>query len=305
MALRTINHEVDFCVVGGGLAGLCAAVSAARHGAKVVLMHERPVLGGNCSSEIRMWVSGAHGDNNRETGLLEEILLDNYYRNPDKNYSIWDSILYEKVRFEKNITLLLNCSCMDATMENGRIASVTGWQMTTQQFHKVEAKLFADCSGDSILAPLTGASFREGREARSEYHETIPPEKADSHTMGLSCLLQAVETDQPNRYIPPEWAEKITDRKLVHRMPDMASPMENFWYLELGGMRDTIGDTEEIRDELVALAYGMWDYLKNDPDQAARHQNWQLDWVGMLPGKPPLRWCLYHDRKRCALRRLL
>lgn len=285
MALRTITHEVDFCVVGGGLSGLCAAVSAARHGAKVALMHERPVLGGNCSSEIRMWVSGAHGDNNRETGLLEEILLDNYYRNPDKNYSIWDSILYEKVRFEKNITLLLNCSCMDATMENGRIASVTGWQMTTQQFHKVEAKLFADCSGDSILAPLTGASFREGREARSEYHETIPPEKADSHTMGLSCLLQAVETDQPNRYIPPDWAEKITERKLVHRTPDMASPMENFWYLELGGMRDTIGDTEEIRDELVALAYGMWDYLKNDPDQAARHQNWQLDWVGMLPGK--------------------
>lgn len=83
------------------MAGLCAAVSAARHGARVVLMHERPVLGGNASSEIRMWISGAHGANNRETGLLEEILLENLYRNPEKNYSIWDSILYEKVRFEK------------------------------------------------------------------------------------------------------------------------------------------------------------------------------------------------------------
>ena len=110
MALKTICHSVDFCVIGGGLSGLCAAVSAARHGAKVALMHERPVLGGNCSSEIRMWISGAHGDNNRETGLLEEILLDNHYRNPDKNYSVWDSVLYEKVRFEKNITLLLNLS---------------------------------------------------------------------------------------------------------------------------------------------------------------------------------------------------
>jgi len=285
MALKTISHKVDFCVIGGGLSGLCAAISAARHGAKVALMHERPMLGGNCSSEIRMWVSGAHGDNNRETGLMEEILLENHYRNPDKNYSVWDSVLYEKVRFEKNITLLLNCSCMDAEMQDGRIASVTGWQMTTQQFHKVEATLFADCSGDSILAPLTGASFREGRESKAEYNETIPPDVADSHTMGLSCLLQAIETDEPHPYIAPEWAEKIDESKLIHRKPDMTSPMENFWYLELGGMRDTIGETEEIRDELVALAYGMWDYLKNDPSQKDKHENWQLDWVGMLPGK--------------------
>ena len=285
MALKTILHKVDFCVIGGGLSGMCAAISAARHGAKVALMHERPMLGGNCSSEIRMWVSGAHGDNNRETGLMEEILLENHYRNPDKNYSVWDSVLYEKVRFEENITLLLNCSCMDAEMKDGRIASVTGWQMTTQQFHKVEAGLFADCSGDSILAPLTGASFREGREAKKEFNETIPPDVADSHTMGLSCLLQAVETDEPHPYIAPAWAEKIDESKLIHRTPNMASPMENFWYLELGGMRDTIGETEEIRDELVALAYGMWDYLKNDPAQAAKHENWRLDWVGMLPGK--------------------
>lgn len=285
MALQTILHKVDFCVIGGGLSGMCAAISAARHGAKVALMQERPMLGGNCSSEIRMWIGGAHGDNNRETGLLEEILLENHYRNPDKNYSIWDSILYEKVRFEKNITLLLNCSCMDAEMQDGQIVSVTGWQMTTQQFHKVEATLFADCSGDSILAPLTGASFREGREAKAEFNETIPPDVADKYTMGLSCLLQAVEKDEPHPYVAPAWAEKIDESKLVHRTPNMASPMENFWYLELGGMRDTIGETEEIRDELVALAYGMWDYLKNDPSQKAKHENWELDWVGMLPGK--------------------
>lgn len=285
MALQTIVHKVDLCVIGGGLSGMCAAISAARHGSKVALMHERPVLGGNSSSEIRVWVSGAHGDNNRETGLIEEILLENHYRNPDKNYSVWDSILYEKVRFEKNITLLLNCSCMNAQMLDGRIACVIGWQMTTQQFHKVEAELFADCSGDSILAPLTGASFCEGREAKAQHHETIQPDEADNHTMGLSCLLQAIETGEPHPYIAPEWAEKIDESKLVHRMPDLSSPMENFWYLELGGMRNTIGETEEIRDELVALAYGMWDYLKNNPAQKDRHENWRLDWVGMMPGK--------------------
>ena len=88
MPLQTIVHQTDLCVIGGGLAGLCAAVAAARRGVKVVLMHERPVLGGNASSEIRMWVCGAHGLGNRETGLLEEIMMDNQYRNPDKNYSI-------------------------------------------------------------------------------------------------------------------------------------------------------------------------------------------------------------------------
>ena len=109
----------DLCVVGGGMAGICAAISAAREGAKVALIHERPVLGGNASSEIRIWISGAHGRDNRETGILEEIMLENLYRNPTKNYCIWDSILYDFVKREKNITLLLNCTCMDAQTDCG------------------------------------------------------------------------------------------------------------------------------------------------------------------------------------------
>ena len=126
--LKKVNHKVDFCVVGGGLAGIAAAISAARHGANVALMQDRPVLGGNASSEIRMWVSGA-GSRVRhlqETGIIEEILLENMYRNPDRNFSIWDSILYEKVRFEPNITLLLNCACCDAETKENHIKSVTG-----------------------------------------------------------------------------------------------------------------------------------------------------------------------------------
>ena len=123
------------------------------------------MLGGNASSEVRMWVCGAHGKNNRETGLLEEIMMDNNYRNPDRNYSIWDGILYEKAVSEKNITLLLNCTCNDCTMDGNSIVQVKGWQMTTQQFHVIKAKYFADCSGDSVLAPLTGAKWRMGRES--------------------------------------------------------------------------------------------------------------------------------------------
>jgi NADPH-dependent 2,4-dienoyl-CoA reductase/sulfur reductase-like enzyme len=186
-----INHKVDFCIVGGGIPGMIAAISAARRGIKVALMHERPVLGGNASSEIRVPVCGAQGINNRETGILEEIMLENSYRNPLSNYSIWDSILYEKVRFEPNITLILNCTCNEIEMDKNRILAVRGWQMTTESWHRVEAKLFSDCSGDSILAALSGAEFRIGRDAQEDFGEDAAPEIADSHTQGNSILINA------------------------------------------------------------------------------------------------------------------
>jgi len=280
--MRNIKHEVDFCVVGGGLAGMCAAIAAARHGLKVLLMQDRPVLGGNASSEIRMWVCGARGENNRETGIIEEISLENLYRNPLGNYSIWDSILWEKVYLEENITLLLNCSCNDVAMEGSTIKAVKGWQLTTQTWHTVEAKLFADCSGDSILAPLTGAEYRHGREARGEFNESIAPEEADEKTMGMSLLIQARETASKQDFIPPPWAYKYTrEEDLPFRDHDVRT--SNFWWIELGGEQHTIYDTEEIRDELLKVAFGVWDHIKNYGDHGA--DNWVLDWVGFLPGK--------------------
>ena len=280
---KEVRHHVDLCVVGGGLAGMFAAISAARNGISVAIMHDRPVFGGNASSEIRMWVGGAQGKNNKETGLLEEISLENLYRNPYKIYSIWDSILYEKVKMESNITMLMNCSCNDAEMNGSRIRSIKGWQLTTQTWHIVEAKHFADCSGDSVLAPLTGAEFRWGREARSEFDEDIAPETEDKMTMGLSCLIQARQTADKRSFIPPAWANKYTKEDLPYRIPDLNKPSENFWYMELGGTQDTIHDAEEIRDELLKVAFGIWDYIKNSGDCDA--ENWELDWVGFLPGK--------------------
>jgi len=281
VTLRTKTHDADFCVVGGGLAGMCAAIAAARHGARVVLMQDRPVLGGNASSEIRMWVCGARGANNRETGIIEEILLENLYRNPLQNYSVWDSILYEKVRFADNITLLLNCTCNDAGMDGNRLRYIKGWQLTTETWHKVNADLFADCSGDGILAPLSGAEFRIGREAAAEFDEDIEPEEADSKTMGMSCLIQARETDRPQTFTPPSWAYTYpTDDDLPYRGHSLSS---NFWWIEVGGDRDSIHDTEELRDELLKIAFGVWDHIKNHGDHGAG--NWVLDWVGFLPGK--------------------
>lgn len=283
--LRTIHHHADFAVVGGGLSGMCAAIEAARHGAKVALVQERPMLGGNASSEIRMWVCGARQRNMLETGILEEIMMENCYRNPDKNYSIWDGILYEIVRCEPNIDLILNCSVHACEMDGGKIASVSGWQMTTQENHVIRARYFADCSGDSILAPLCGAEYRVGREARAEFGESIAPVEGDSCTMGMSCMIQAREEDRPSAFVPPKWAYKFHKEDLPHRIPQMENPSENFWYMELGGEYDSIHDTEKLRDELLKIAYGIWDFVKNDPENREKYANWRLDWMGILPGK--------------------
>ena len=200
------------------MGGLLTAISAARRGAKVALMQDRPVLGGNASSEIRMWICGAgtRVRNLQETGIMEEIALDNMHRNPSRNWSIWDALLYEKVRFEPNIDLILNCACCEARMSGAKIESVTGFQLTTYQRHTVKAKIFADCSGDSILAPLTGASYRVGREAKSEFGEEFGIEKADRRTMGSSLLLQARETDHMVEFAPPSWAYDFPDDEALN-----------------------------------------------------------------------------------------
>ena len=285
MSIETLSYTADFCVIGGGLAGVCAAVAAAREGARVVLMHERPVLGGNASSEIRMWVCGAQGKNSAETGIAEEIFLENLRINPYKNHYVFDALLWNLVKKEPNITLLLNCSCMDAEMKGeSKIFSVTGWQMTTQKFCKVYADNFADCSGDSILAPLTGAEYRFGREAADEFSENVSTKTADKKTMGNSCLIQAHKGTVPVKFTAPDFAKKLTADDLKFRKPNMKSSAENFWYLELGGDRNTIDDAEKVRDELVALAYGMWDYIKNSGEYEDA-ELWQLDFIGFLPGK--------------------
>jgi len=112
--MKQVEHSVDFCVIGAGMAGFCAAISAARRGIKVAIMHDRPVAGGNASSECRMHISGAdrhnHFKNMRETGILEELRMKNLARNPQRSFSVWDTILYEMLRTEENITLLFNCS---------------------------------------------------------------------------------------------------------------------------------------------------------------------------------------------------
>ena len=279
--MRTLEYNVDLCVVGGGMSGLCCAIAAARHGIKVALIQDRAVLGGNASSEIRMWIGGAHGKDNREGGIIEEIFLENFYQNPSLKYPIWDSVLYEKAILEENITLLLNSSCLDATMDKNRIVSVKAWQSNAETFHVVRAKYFADCSGDSILCPLTNAEYMYGREAKAEFGESIPPDVADKKTMGMSCLFQIRETDHKVEFTPPSWAYKYeTDADLPYKDHDRGN---NFWWIEIGGEWDCIHDTDKCRDELLKICYGVWDHMKNRGEHDV--DNWELEWIGFLPGK--------------------
>ncbi|HXK44563.1 MAG TPA: FAD-dependent oxidoreductase, partial [bacterium] len=288
--IKIETHNADICVVGGGMAGICAAISAARNGSRVVLMHDRPVLGGNASSECRVHICGADRHsrikNLRETGILEELRLENLTRNPNRSYSIWDLVLFEKIKAEQNITLVLNCSCFDTEMDGNFIVSISGWQTTTQVIHKVRAKIFIDCSGDAIVAPLTGALYRMGREAKNEFNESYAPDIADSKTMGMSCMFMAKEYDTPQKFQPPSYAyqfdtcDQLPYGKQGHSWFEMG-----YWWIELGGEYHSIYDTEKLRDELLKIVLGVWDHIKNRCPDKHKAKNWALEWLQFLPAK--------------------
>jgi hypothetical protein len=272
--------SADLCVVGGGMAGLIASVAAARNGAKVILVQDRAVLGGNASSEVRMQVCGAHGADAKEGGILEEIMLENLYRNPWMDYTIWDHVLYGKCMEEKNLTVLLNTTVRDVVTKGTAIESVSAWHMQQQCNYEIRARLFADCSGDSVLR-ICGARFRRGRESKDEFGEPQGRPEADGMTMGNSILFQLRQVDRHVPFVPPAWAYKVKEEDFPERpfKPDG----HNFWWMELGGTMDTIADSDKIRDELLKIAYGVWAFIKNHPD--GRGHGWELAWIGSLPGK--------------------
>jgi hypothetical protein len=289
--MRRLTLKTELCVIGGGPAGIACALAAARTGIETVLIQDRPVLGGNCSSEIRVGISGAQSVNypslgikfypeNRETGIVEELQLENLYYNRELKFSYWDHILLFKMKSEPNITLLLNCVCLDALCNKQRIESVTAYQASSETWYILQADYFADCSGDSILAPLTGAAYMMGHESKKQFGENLGKEEADSFVMGMSILLQARETSERKAFIPPPWAYKFTESDLEGKIHTIN---RSFWWIEYGGNRDVIHEGEEIRDELLKIAYGVWDHMKNTGNHGL--ENWELEWIGSIPGR--------------------
>ena len=282
---RIKTYEV--AVIGGGAAGMCAAVAAARNGAKVVLIQDRPVLGGNASSEIRVHLNGVNhlkdGLPERETGIIEEILLHNRFQNPQESFPVWDHVLYDFITREPNIDLYLNTSAMKAEMEGDKIVAVHCWQMTTELYYTYKADLFIDCSGDGLVAATAGALYRTGREASSEFNEKYAPKEADGWQMGSTVLLGSKDMGGPMPFEPPSFTipyvprEPSLKRKIIPFV-------EGFWWVELGSEDDIIAEFEETKHKLMGYAYGVWDYVKNS-GKYPQAENYALDWVCSLPGK--------------------
>lgn len=289
---KQVHLQPDFVVVGGGLSGVCAAISTARSGLQVVLVQDRPVLGGNSSSEVRLWSLGATshmGNNNRwsrEGGLINEILLENLKRNKEGNPLIFDTVLLEKVYEEKNITLLLNTSVYEVSKgKDDEIKSVTGFCSQNNTTYHLEAPLFCDASGDGIVSFLSGASFRMGAEGKEEFDEGFAPNIEDyGELLGHSLYFYSKDVGQPINYTPPSFAIKNAEdlpRIKNYKVGDQGC---NFWWVEYGGRLDTIHDSEDIKFELWKVVYGIWDYIKNS-GKFPESKNLTLEWVGTIPGK--------------------
>ncbi|WP_428656144.1 FAD-dependent oxidoreductase [Runella sp.] len=288
---KSITLNADLAVVGGGLSGLCGAITAARAGIKVVLVTDRPVLGGNSSSEVRLWVLGATshmGNNNRwarEGGVIDELLVENMYRNPDSNPLIFDTILLERVVSEPNITLLLNTSVYDLEKSSpDTISKVYAFCSQNSTQYELVAPLFCDASGDGILGFLSGAAFRMGAESKEEFGEKFAPSKEYGELLGHSLYFYSKDVGKPIKYVAPSFAHDVTQKVPKFRTFNSQEFGCKLWWIEYGGRLDTVHDTETIKWELWKVIYGVWNYIKNSgnfPEAA----NLTLEWVGHIPGK--------------------
>nr|WP_044304054.1 FAD-dependent oxidoreductase [Rhodopirellula sallentina] len=287
----TRSISTDLVVVGGGMAGTCCAITAARAGIQVVLIQDRPVLGGNASSEVRLWILGATshmGNNNRwarEGGVIDEILVENQYRNPEGNPLIFDTILLEKVVEEPNITLLLNTAVFEASKhDSDSIEAVRAFCSQNSTMYDVRAPLFCDASGDGILGFMAGAAFRMGAESRDEFGEGFAPAQEYGELLGHSMYFYTKDVGKSVRFVPPSYALKDITKIPRWRSFNAKEHGCQLWWIEYGGRLDTVHQTEQIKWELWKVIYGVWDHIKNS-GQFPEAENLTLEWVGQIPGK--------------------
>ena len=293
----------DFAVIGGGVAGTCAAIAAARAGLKTVIIQDRPMFGGNSSSEIRVSPLGSAGYScwTRETGIIEELLLTERARNHDDvndgmANTHYDLVLYEAVKKEPNISMFLNTTiravdtetCPDHPSER-RIVAVRGSQLASEKEFIFKASHFADCTGDATVGALAGADFRRGREGRAEFNEPLAPEIADSQTMGSTLTMRARDVGKPVEFIAPDWiyVYKTTEEIGLHREPNKFNRVDygGYWWIEVGTPYNQIDENQTIKEELFKHVLGVWNYVKNYSPTKQEAKNYALEWIGQVPGK--------------------
>ncbi|AUS05495.1 FAD-dependent oxidoreductase [Pseudotamlana carrageenivorans] len=281
---QTVSYDV--AVVGGGAAGICAAVASARNGSKTVLIQDRPVLGGNASSEMRVHLNGVNdinGKAERETGIIEELLIHNRFENEQESYPVFDHVMYDFVVREPNLTLMVNTQAVEAIMDGNKIKAAKCWQSTTETMYTIHAPIFIDCSGDGLLGASAGAEYRTGREGKAEFNESYAPDEPDGWQMGVTLIMEAKDMGRPMAYTPPSYAIKYTHEG-AHPRRHFKWYKDGIWWIEIGSEGDIIADAEINRHKLMGYLHGVWDYIKNSgnfPDS----ENLALSWVGSLPAR--------------------
>ena len=275
----TSAGKYDFVVIGGGMAGVCSAISAARLGLKVALIQDRPVLGGNNSSEVRVHLGGRiRVEPYPNIGNLVNEIGPKKHGNaqPEANYE--DDKKLNAVLTEKNISLFLNFRANGVKMKNGNIESVQAENIETGIKKTFKAPLFADCTGDATIGYLAGAKFMMGRESKSEYNEKRAPEVADSMTMGSSVQWYADSVPGKSEFPDIGWGVEWSEQKL-------SCITRGDWDWETGMNKNQITDIEHIRDYGMLVVYSNWSYLKNHALAKEKFADKQLKWVAYIAGK--------------------
>ncbi len=322
--MKSQEINCDVVVIGGGISGFCAALATARNGAKTCLIHNRPVLGGNASSEIRVPVHGAacHHPYGRETGIVGEAMRAERASNHQRAFgngwtnSVFDMALYDLAVRQENLTLHLNTDVHDVELSDGRrgrerfsewpaataesgylrrppchdglsIRSIHARVQNAEVELRVQGRIFIDATGDALAAHLAGCEWRMGSESRTETGELHAPERSSTDTMGSSIHIRCIDTGRPAPFRAPDWAMHYEDADFFYkggRYPN--EPKGGFWWIEIGVPWDTISENETIRHELTRHALGVWDWMKNrDPAMRERCRNFALEFIGQVPGK--------------------
>ncbi len=296
--------KFDLVVVGGGIAGTAAAISASRLGLKVALVQDRPVLGGNNSSEVRVHLQGLIFQKPfTRLGSVTNELGPRGVGNAKGPERYYDALKLELAKNEPNLKLFLSQrvtgmavapkaiwrvgtprpTTQDLSELPETITAVIASNINTGQRTRISGKLFADCTGDGCVGFLAGANFRHGRESKAETGESLAPAKADKVTMGSSCQWYSRAQKTPQAFPAPKdihWALQLTTKT-----GRVCAGGEWFWESGIG--RDHITEIEQIRDYSFRAIYGNWAYIKHHPDASirAKYAKRALSWIAYIAGK--------------------
>ena len=271
--------QYDLVVAGGGVAGMCAAVAAARQGLKVALIHDRPVLGGNNSAEVRVHLGGSIecgpypnlGNMIKEFGHTKKGNAKSA-----ENYEDWKKMSF--VENEENISLFLNTHVTDLEMKDGFIEALLARNIETGELMRFSAPVFSDCTGDASVGYLAGAEWRTGRESLAETGEPGAVEVADRQVLGASVQWNSKDMGKPSPFPVFEYGKVFTEES-VQKVKG------GEWTWETGMLRDQVLEAERVRDHGLLVVYSNWSYLKNHSSVKEEFADRALDWVAYVAGK--------------------